>query len=129
MGKKHASIIGILAFVLGTSGYLIAANTNEGQSVSQVQSTTTTSEISAITTITAEELARHGTLHDCWMAYEGVVYDVTDYISSHPGGQKIVQGCGLEIGDLFQGAGISGHLHSKKAGSILKNLPEVNLLK
>ncbi len=37
--------------------------------------------------VTAEELRLHAHKGDAWTAVRGVVYDVTDFISKHPGGQ------------------------------------------
>ena len=52
--------------------------------------------------ITESELARHNTKNDCWMSYEGIVYDVTKYISFHPGGvEEIMRGKGRDMTALF----------------------------
>jgi len=40
--------------------------------------------------ITMEELARHATPDDAWMAIRGKVYHVTPYLKFHPGGAKIL---------------------------------------
>mmetsp|Transcript_91892 Transcript_91892/g.274179 ORF Transcript_91892/g.274179 Transcript_91892/m.274179 type:complete len:142 (-) Transcript_91892:36-461(-) len=41
--------------------------------------------------VTLEELKRHSTAGDCWLALHGVVYDVTAFLPSHPGGPEIVE--------------------------------------
>lgn len=38
----------------------------------------------------ASEVARHNTAESCWVILYGNVYDVTDFLSSHPGGSKII---------------------------------------
>lgn len=52
-------------------------------------------------TITMEEVAQHNDADDCWMVIDGNVYDVTEYISSHPGGQEITRGCGIDASRYF----------------------------
>lgn len=36
--------------------------------------------------ITSEQLAQHNSSQSCWVAIRGQVYDVTQYLTSHPGG-------------------------------------------
>jgi cytochrome b involved in lipid metabolism len=36
--------------------------------------------------ITLEELATHTGEEDCWVGYEGKVYDVSSFLPKHPGG-------------------------------------------
>ncbi|KAJ5966599.1 hypothetical protein N7481_013313 [Penicillium waksmanii] len=38
----------------------------------------------------AAEVAKHNTRESCWVILYGKVYDVTDFLSSHPGGAKII---------------------------------------
>ncbi|KAJ5772671.1 hypothetical protein N7520_003200 [Penicillium odoratum] len=38
----------------------------------------------------AAEVAKHNTRESCWVVLYGKVYDVTDFLSSHPGGAKII---------------------------------------
>lgn len=40
--------------------------------------------------IKMEELKKHNTAADAWTAIHGVVYDVTDFIKRHPGGQGAI---------------------------------------
>jgi cytochrome b involved in lipid metabolism len=55
-----------------------------------------------IGTITVEELAKHSDAHDCWIAVEGVVYDVTRFLPHHPGGPKtILMVAGRDATDEF----------------------------
>ncbi len=35
--------------------------------------------------ITRKELAKHNSLGDCWVSYNGKVYDLTSYLPNHPG--------------------------------------------
>jgi cytochrome b involved in lipid metabolism len=36
-------------------------------------------------TYTVEELLKHTTEEDCWLAIHGKVYNVTDFLDEHPG--------------------------------------------
>ena len=47
------------------------------------------------------DIAVHNSREDCWMAIENEVYNVTEFISKHPGGDKILQGCGKDATSLF----------------------------
>ncbi|KAJ5216421.1 uncharacterized protein N7498_002828 [Penicillium cinerascens] len=38
----------------------------------------------------AAEVAKHNTSESCWVILYGKVYDVTDFLSEHPGGAKII---------------------------------------
>lgn len=47
------------------------------------------------------ELSQHTTRDNCWIGIEGKVYNVTTFIDKHPGGDKILQGCGKDATELF----------------------------
>lgn len=38
--------------------------------------------------VSHQELAKHSTSDDCWMAVRGKVYNVTRYLEFHPGGAE-----------------------------------------
>jgi len=38
-----------------------------------------------------EEISRHNTLDDCYMVFNGNVYDVSKYVNFHPGGKRALQ--------------------------------------
>lgn len=68
--------------------------------------------------ISLEELKSHNNKSDCWIAIEGNAYDVTSYISSHPGGLIIANYCGKDATEAFNDRG-KGESHSPKARNIL----------
>jgi len=70
--------------------------------------TPTPSPAPAKTGYTLTEVATHNSAASCWMAIRGKVYDVTSFISRHPGGNNILKGCGKDATSLFEG--VSGHL-------------------
>lgn len=69
---------------------------------------------------TAEEVAKHHTSADCWVVIHGIVYDVTDFISSHPGGAGPLSKegrAGKDVTKAFERLG-----HSEEAKAMLKSL-------
>ena len=62
------------------------------------------------------DVASHNTRNDCYLVVSKKVYDVSGYISNHPGGQgKIISKCGQEV------TGIFADIHSNFAWNLLKN--------
>jgi len=52
--------------------------------------------------ITLEELQKHNHQGDLWIAVDGVVADLTDFVASHPGGAALLlQHAGQEAGEAF----------------------------
>jgi len=52
--------------------------------------------------VSEEELAKHNTSDDAWMAIRGFVYNVTRYMSYHPGGEEeLMRGAGKDATSLF----------------------------
>jgi len=58
--------------------------------------------------ITVADVAAHGAASDCWVIFENKVYDVTSYLSSHPGGAgTIMPYCGDDLTASFMAQGHS----------------------
>ena len=68
-------------------------------------------------TYSLSDVANHSTSSDCWMVISGKVYDVTSYVSNHPGGDKILAGCGKDATAMFGGIK-DGKGHSDYAKSL-----------
>jgi len=59
------------------------------------ESEQTDSENSNNKIISASEIAKHNSKDDCWVVYDKKIYDLTSFISKHPGGEdKIIRNCG-----------------------------------
>jgi uncharacterized membrane protein len=73
------------------------ATSTGSASVSPTASTT-----AAEATYTAADLAAHTDATSCWAAIDGSVYDLTDWINSHPGGaDRILALCGTDATAAF----------------------------
>ncbi|OQE47026.1 hypothetical protein PENCOP_c001G01104 [Penicillium coprophilum] len=42
---------------------------------------------------TSQEISRHNNQASCWVVIHGAVYDVTDFLDSHPGGAAVILRC------------------------------------
>jgi cytochrome b involved in lipid metabolism len=54
-------------------------------------------------TYTLADIAKHAVKTDCWTAVRGNVYDLTSFIPSHPGGDRILVVCGKDGTAAFEG--------------------------
>ena len=68
--------------------------------------------------ITLEEVQKHNTINDNWVIYNGDVYDVTTYLSRHPGGSSYFLGSERDITTFAKG--IHPRVDIKKILSKLK---------
>jgi L-lactate dehydrogenase (cytochrome) len=67
-------------------------------------------------TITLDEFAKHNSKDDCWVSINRKVYDLTDFIPNHPGGEApLISHAGYDATKLYE------KLHPK--GTIEKFLP------
>lgn len=72
-------------------------------------------------TISIEEFVKHNKKNDCWIAINGKVYDFTEFIPNHPGGEApLINHAG------YDGTKIYEKIHAK--GTIEKFLPEDKFL-
>ena len=54
--------------------------------------------------LTMADVEMNDSEESCWCVIDGQVYDLTDWISKHPGGaSRIIQLCGTDGTSLFQG--------------------------
>lgn len=78
--------------------------------------------------LSMQDVAQHSSPSDCYVAYQGVVYDITSYLPNHPGGaRRAAQMCGRNI-DMFSDQHSGGSFSSPQAQEMLAPL-EVGKLK
>jgi cytochrome b involved in lipid metabolism len=80
-------------------------------------------------TFTLNEVASHNSRTDCWTIISGQVYELTDFINRHLGGDEVLRACGTDATTLFtsrttkDGQSIgSGTPHSQAAQEQLDQL-------
>ena len=60
--------------------------------------------------ITIKEIEKHNTKESLWFHYEGNVYDVTDFITKHPGGSIILKAGGKNLKTVWEEQGVNWHM-------------------
>ena len=118
MNKNILSVGILVAIIIILSGIFIAKKNSNSDTVIPVTPENTTSAAvqttgsvnSATTTGSTEksysiaEVRAHNNQSSCWTAINGSVYDVTAWISQHPGGsQAILSLCGIDGSAAFNG--------------------------
>ncbi len=72
-----------------------------------------------VSVLSLAEIAKHNKASDCWLLINSKVYNVSSYLSAHPGGAgTIIPSCGNEATQLFDTKG-KGKPHSANANSML----------
>lgn len=95
---------GIVVAVLIGMGALLYINHERTERGEWEGEPTTSTPVVATTTYTMAEVALHATKESCWTVVERGVYDVTSFITKHPGGQSKVLGiCGKDGSEKFGG--------------------------
>lgn len=69
-----------------------------------------------------KDVSAHSVINDCWTVIDFSVYDLTTFISKHPGGDKILIACGKNATDFFNGKSSVGRIHSEFAKKLLSEM-------
>jgi cytochrome b involved in lipid metabolism len=97
--KTYFALLLVCIFISGCAQVAPTSDTVQ-VNVSSVDSS------SDSTSITLAQLKEHSQSGDCWVSYEGVVYDITEWLPLHPGGSAVIaQYCGTssEFETAFSG--------------------------
>jgi cytochrome b involved in lipid metabolism len=138
MKKAVLAVTCICLIIVG--GIAVAGFWDKQQSEKNVKETSSTSSYSQSTGInnnvpatntnntdkksyTLAEVSRHSNKSDCWLAINGNVYNVTSYISDHPGGAfEILDSCGTDATTAFKTMNKGrSNTHSSSANSLLQD--------
>lgn len=139
--KKNLPLIIIVIVVIIAIAYFLMPKKEEDKSKNNSSSSTVTTTSSkttsttsttssngaAGTTYTLAEVGTHDTPTSCWVSYKKEVYDVTSYISSHPGGEEIKKACGQDLekynsthqGGAFDSSTVKSALTPLKIGALV----------
>lgn len=102
-----------------------ASNPSSGQSATPTNSTSEqpsspSSTSPAVQSYSIAELSKHNTQNDCWLAINGNVYNVTQYLDFHPGGSDLIlMMCGKDATQAYNTQGGRGRGHSSRADTLL----------
>lgn len=70
--------------------------------------------------ISAAELARHASPADCWMAIDGQVYALSNYLPRHPSEPGLIEPwCGRDATEAYR-TQLRGRAHSARADRLLQ---------
>lgn len=124
MRKQGVIILIIIIFLLGLVGLGIKVLLDKNQTQEMPKKM-----MEQVKLFTLDEVARHNSINDCWTVISNDVYDLTQYINRHPGGDEILRACGQDATTLFtkrqmkdgQSVG-SGGPHSQSANEQLAKL-------
>ncbi len=120
--KKAIMMIILLMIIAGCGqkAEVQTGDTTQEQATVAMEVVTPAGEGELITLSTAD-LALHNTESDCWIAYDGKVYDITDYIPRHPGNSAMItETCGTS--EEFAAAFANMHGMSKVSTLVQEGL-------
>jgi predicted heme/steroid binding protein len=90
-------IVVLVALVVSINGNEPKVNSSNDNSVVAPVSNNSSVSNGVSGGISIDELAKHNLKNDCWVVYKGKVYDVTSWLTKHPGGvNAIAKYCGTQ---------------------------------
>ena len=69
---------------------------------------------------TLEEVAKHNTVNDLWTYYKDNVYNLTDWISKHPGGRVVIKAGGKDLEKVWKEMGVEWHMKNTRVLELLE---------
>lgn len=113
MNKKIFLAVLIFLFVLGVVYFIrLGGVSKDAVSSEQSLSGNDIPTSSASSEISDSQLSQHDSQDDCWVAYDGKVYDLTSFLPNHPGSASAIRPyCGTS--SQFEEAFVDQHGASK----------------
>ncbi|PAA63524.1 hypothetical protein BOX15_Mlig024834g1, partial [Macrostomum lignano] len=95
--EKSGSNGGTFAAVAATAASVAMATVAVNKDTNN-QEKDTPGNAANLPSVTLEEVAKHNSLQTgVWVIYQNTVYDVTNFVDSHPGGEKILLAAGKDV--------------------------------
>lgn len=111
--------IGSIILILFLIAFYIVQYNRQVTQLSQFQTPSNSSGTVSDVKLTSQEILKHSKTDDCWVIIEQKVYDVSTFLSRHPGGAGfILPYCGADATAPFLSKGGRG-FHSQTAYKIL----------
>ncbi len=117
---KTTLALGLLFVTVLGGAYLVAGNTTNlvvlpASSPARTASTTRAASVS-VARYTAAQVSTHNTAQDCWAVISGGVYNLTSWVTEHPGGEgPILSICGKDGTSAF----LNQHANNARAKDML----------
>ena len=113
------AVVAIIATVLvGHSGAKATweKRINPKTETSTTETTNSAGSVESSSALTMSEVAKRNTVDNCWAVVDGIVYDLTGYATSHPGGAINIENlCGTDATSGFK----NQHGGESKPNSVL----------
>lgn len=129
LNKTIIGAVMVLVVLLVVGGVYINSSSQDSDVTSDLAATT-----EEVQQVTIDQVEDHNSEDDCWTVVGDKVYDITSYVSRHPGGDEILRACGEDGTSLFlerrdeNGRAVgSGTAHSSSAQSQLEQFFVGNL--
>jgi len=111
---KHELIIGAISILL-TIFYI-------GYIVAQYNGSSSKRSSASVQKLTLADVQKHNTPADCWIVIQKNIYEVTSYLSLHPGGkERIIPYCGKDDATQAFTTQDGEGSHSKEANDLLQS--------
>jgi cytochrome b involved in lipid metabolism len=96
------AVLVVAIVVIAVAYFTLPKSTAPAPAQTTVPATQTAQSTSTTTTYTMADVAEHNSASSCWSAINGKVYNLTNWISEHPGGpEHIIPLCGTDGSAAF----------------------------